>query len=143
MKKNYRYKKLFFNILLICLVVAFSSTSVYALGFTFSGLGDNITGDITASSGNYFTLSMQETNYNRAVYGSAFLEGNTAYCGFTKNTSSATVAYQVDINLSTMTGPYYLVVTWGNGTITETSGTATLSLSGPNQGVPDAPVEGE
>lgn len=77
---------------------------------TFADSVDNFEGQVTASKGGFNSIAMIETLFNRAAYGSAALRGDHLFMGWTKDTNTAAVHYQCDIDLVTLRGPCQIQV---------------------------------
>ena len=110
--------------------ILFGSLSANAgICLTFDTIGDTFKGEIIASKGNYHTIALVETAYNRAAFGSAYQASDKFYVGFTKNTTAANVEFQCEVSSSTLQGTCNIGTLWfDDGSIQLT--TANITITG-------------
>jgi hypothetical protein len=77
---------------------------------TFGNSVDDFEGKLMAQGRGFSSVSMLETTFNRAASGSSKRIGSTLYLGWTKNTSTASVQYQCQIDTVQKNGPCSIMV---------------------------------
>jgi hypothetical protein len=93
------------SMLLAVLMLLVASVATGADYCIRTGGGNDFDLEITALSGSYINMTLLARSVTRAAYGSAVTQGNNLYLGFTKNTTTCTVAYQGILSVSSLTGP--------------------------------------
>ena len=77
---------------------------------TFGDSVDDFEGKLVGHGRGFSSISMLETTFNRAAFGSSKRTGSTLYLGWTKNTSTASVQYQCQIDTVQKNGPCSIMV---------------------------------
>jgi hypothetical protein len=77
---------------------------------TFGNSVDDFEGKLVGQGKGLATISMLETTFNRAAVGSSKRIGSILYLGWTKNTITASVQYQCQIDTVQKNGPCSIMV---------------------------------